>query len=386
MSAEKFADDAFLDPLRLQGDDLADEAVLRLHDEDGIDKVNEIFRTMRGDHEPLPDDTPAAFRDFMAATDEPPRRLDVDRLNRGAEAFRTHAVPAAVVLLAASLPAGYSAPVLAKILTISNNLGTHPYRRLMGVLQLIVNVSTKVPTAGDERAHLTARKLRLLHSGIRFIVPRHRPEYREEHGVPVNHEDMLGTIMGFSYLVITGLKRLGVGLSDEQAEDYYYVWRAFAQMIGIHPPGEPQNDEYLPRDVAEAGVFYDAYVRRHYTQAEDNPDGVYLSKVNLEMMRSLIPGPVRHLGLEHAPRIAMQELLGADGMLRVGIEPVPGFDRERKVFEAVVHKAQKIFGGAAEHFVSNIGLLIFQRLIAIDLGGEMRFVVPKDLEMERLEL
>ncbi len=385
MTVEKWNDDAFLDALRRQGDDLADEAVVRLHADHSIERVNAIFQQLRGDHQPLPDDAPAPFREFMEATAEPPAGLDLERLNRGAEAFRTHAFPAAVVLLASSLPSGYSAPVLSRILTVSDDLGTHPYRRLMGVLQLIVNVSTMIPTAGDERAHLTARKLRLLHAGIRWIVPRYRPDYRQKHGVPVNHEDMLGTIMGFSYLVITGLRRLGVGLTDEQAEDFYYVWWAFARMMGIHPPGEPQSADLVPASVAEAGVFYDAYARRHYAAAEDNPDGVRLARINLEMMRGLIPRPLQPL-LGQAPRLAMQELLGEDGMRRVGVVPVKGFDPRRKAFEVVVRQVQKVAGGVAEHFVSNVGLILFQKMIDTSRGGEVRFIVPEDLEMDRREL
>ena len=386
MTLAKWTDDAFLDDLRQRGDVLADRTVKRLHAEHGIERVNEIFQLLRADHEPLPADAPAPFRDFMAATDEPPAGLDVGRLNRGAETFRTHAFPAAVVLLASSLPCGYSAPCLSRVLTVSDNLGNHPYRRLMGVLQLIVNVSSQVPTAGDERAHLTARKLRLLHAGIRYIIPRHRPEYRERFGVPCNLEDILGTIMGFFGLVIAGLGRLGVGLTGEQAEDYYYVWRAFSLMMGIHPPGEPQNDEYLPRTVAEAGVFYDSYARRNFAPPEENPDGVRLARINLEMMRALIPGPARALGLAEAPEIAMHELLGADGMRRVGIEPPTGHRIERKVFETLLRAVQKLAGEVPEHFVSRLGLLLFQHMIDESLGGEARYQIPPNLEAIRREL
>ena len=386
MTADKWTDDEFLDQLRLEGHDLADQAVTRLHDEHGIGRVNQIFQTLRSDHQPLPADAPAPFVEFMEATAEPPAGLDVERLNRGVEVFQHFVFPAAVTLLASSLPSGYSAPNLSRILTVSNNLGTHPYRRLMGVLQMVVNVSTTVPTAGDERAHLTARKLRLLHSGIRFIIPRYRPEYQQKYGAVCNHEDMLGTLMGFSYLVIDGLRRLGVGLTDEQAEDYYYIWQPFIQMMGIHPPGRPESTEYVPASVAEAAAFYSSYSRRHYVAAEDNPDGVYLARVNLEMMRELIPQKLRLLGLGIAPRIAMQQLLGEEGMQRVGVRPIADFAGQHEICIAVLRTVQKLVGALQDHFVANIGQLIFQGMINFDRGGEMQFIVPENLQMDRLEL
>ncbi len=386
MTDSKWSDDEFLDQLRQEGDDLADEAVIRLHEDHGIERVNQIFQVLRADHEPLPEDCPMAFREFMEATDEPPAGFDIERMNRGADVFQEHVFPAAVTLLASSLPSGYSAPCLSRILTVSNNLGTHPYRRLMGVLQLVVNISQMVPTDEDERTHLTARKLRLLHSGIRFIIPKYRPEYREQYGEVCNHEDMLGTVMGFSYLVIDGMRRLGVGLTDEEAEDFFYLWRPFIQMMGIHPPGQPQSQEYVPASVAEAAAFYESYVRRNYADAEDNPDGVYLSRVNLEMMRELIPQPLRLLGLGDAPRIAMQELLGEEGMRRVGIQPFADLSHHRKIFDGLVHLIEKLVGEIHHHLIGNIGLLVFQKMINVNRGGEVQFIVPENLEMDRMEL
>jgi len=40
-------------------------------------------------------------------------------------------------------------------------------------------------------------------------------------------------VIAFSYLVIEGLQRLDVGLSDQEAEDLYYLWQVFARMAGI---------------------------------------------------------------------------------------------------------------------------------------------------------
>ncbi|MCP3959594.1 MAG: DUF2236 domain-containing protein [bacterium] len=386
MAIDKWKDDEFLDQIRKGGDDLADEAVTRLHSEHGIEAVNRIFQNLRGDHQPLPDDAPAPFVDFMEATAEVPGGLDVERLERGVEVLRTHAIPAAVVLLASSLPSGYSAPCLSRVLTVSNNLGTHPYRRLMGVLQMVVNVSSMPPTDGDGRAHLTARKLRLLHSGIRLIVPRYRPEYREKYGVPCNHEDMLGTIMGFSLLVINGLKRLEIGLTDEQAEDFYYVWRIFIQMMGIHPTGEPMNAEYVPESVAEASAFYESYSRRHYVTAAENPDGVFLSRVNLAMMRSLIPGKLRRACFGGIPRLAMEEILGVEGMRRVGIEPARNHALQRRIFFTLLRWLQRLEGSLGEHFIGQAGALLFQKLINVSRGGEVEFIVPEDLEMVQQQL
>ena len=387
-AAQRWSDDEILDRLRREADPLADEIVRELHEEHGLEASNRVFQLLTHDHQALPDDAPEPLRRFMNATCDVPPGFDEDRLERGAKVFRTHIFPATVILLASSLPCGYSAPCLSRVLTMSNNLGQHPYKRLMGVVQLIVNVSSHLHRHHDDgRILLSAQKLRLLHAGIRYLVPKHRPQFHERFGVPVNHEDMLATIMGFSFLVIEGLETLGVGLTQEEAEDFYFVWKLFAQMMGIHPEGQPESDAYVPENVAAARVFYRSYERRHYTTAAENPDGVELARYNLQMMEDLIPAPLRRLGLGKAPRIAMHELLGDEGMARVGLELPEGHNHHGNEGHGhLVGLLRKTTRGLGGFMADHLGLVIFQHMIDVNREGEVRFLIPPDLETIRREL
>jgi uncharacterized protein (DUF2236 family) len=370
MGHGKWSDDGFLDSLRRQGDPLADEAVLRLMAHQEVRAVNEIFKSLRADDDPIPADAPEPFREFVEATRELPPGADLDRLARGGQVFLKHAASAAVAMLASSLPRGYAAPCLCEILSISRDLQKHPYQRLMGVVQLLVNVSNPGAFAVDGKAVVTAQKLRLLHAGVRTMVPRFRPGYEERHGVPVNHEDMLATIMGFSYLVIEGIRRLGLPLSEAEAEDYYYLWYVYARMMGI-------PDEYVPTNMAEAGEFYDSYVRRHDTGPVENPYGVVLTRDNLDMMKSLIPKLLRFFGFGAAPAIAMAELMTPQELARVGMRPIAG----HRVIRAVFHLALRLVQGAEEArpFSSRLASVIFQDMIDTSRQGEVTFTIPVTL-------
>lgn len=385
MADPKWSDDGFLDGIGRQADPLADDAVARIFREHGLETVNRIFKSMYAHEEPLPDDAPPAFREFVEQTSELPAGIDHERLQKGGEVFFQHAFSAAVVLLASSLPAGYSAPRLSRILTVSGDLQKHPYERLMGVVQLLVNISS--PGSFDERgrAVLMAQKMRLLHGGIRTIVPKYRPDYLSDFGTPVSHEDMLATIMGFSYLVIDGLRIMKVGLRPDEEENYYYLWRVFAQMVGIHPAGEPDNDELVPATVDDAAAFYASYCRRHYRPAADNPDGVTLSRVNLELMRHLIPWPLRLLGLRALPRIVMMELLGEEGMARTGIAPITGHPLLRGLFALVLRLVQGAMDDGPSHVAERLGHLVLQDMIDKSRDGEVTFLVPASLaDMRKL--
>jgi hypothetical protein len=376
MGDSKWSDDRFLDGLRQQGDPQADLAVRRLMEEREVRAVNEIFKTLRADDTPIPDDAPAPFREFSEATRGLPSWADRGRLARGGDVFLKHAFSSAVVMLASSLPRGYAAPCLCHVLSISRDLATHPYQRLMGVIQLLVNVSSKGAFEPDGRAVITAQKLRLLHAGVRTLVPRFRPGYEEKFGVPVNHEDMLATIMGFSYLVIEGIRRLGLSLSDAEAEDLYYLWRIYAALMGIHPEGKPDDDSYIPASVEEAGQFYAAFVRRQDTGPAENPYGLVLTQDNLAMMRDLIPRPFRFaLGL--APRLAMSEVMTPAEMARVGVRPVAGHGLLRAVFGLILRVSQGFLDVVP--FSTRLATLIFQGMIDTSREGVVEFCIPVNL-------
>lgn len=373
MPDRRWSDDGFLNGLRGQGDPAADAVVSRLIAE-RVHDVGRLFRLLQANDTPLPADAPVPLHEFMAATAGLPPGIDRARLERGGAAFLKNALPSVVVLLASSLPRGYAAPCLGEILSISRDLEHHPFQRLMGVVQLLINVSDADAFGPGGRAIVTAQKLRLLHAGIRAVAGRYRPRYRERFGVPVNHEDMLATIMAFSYLLVTGLRRLAVPLTPDEAEDLYYLWRLFALLMGIHPEGRPHDDGYIPATLEDADAFYASYVRRNNITADENPYGVVLTTDNLKMMQGLLPTGLRLVGLGLAPRICMTELLTPEELARVGYTPLPGHPLIKAILGLVLRVGRD--AGRDAPFATGLARHLLQGMVDADRGGEVTFAIP----------
>ena len=386
----KWSNPSFLDDLRQQGDQLADHCLWQLEDLLPQQDFSIVFKELATNAAILSDSIPEPLKDFLRHTMIVPsldgHAIDTERLVRGQRVFMTHALPSALVLLAKSLPEGYAAPPLSRILSLSDNLSQRPYRRLLGVLQMVINVLAVGGFEASGKAIVTAPKIRLLHAGVRHIVKKHLPTYQDGHGVPVNLEDMLGTVMGFSYLVICGLRTLEVGLSQTEEEDLYYVWRVFAQMMGIHPEGQPHSCEYVPSNLEEARVFYEAYRIRHYVDAVDNPEGVELACSNLQMLNDLLPQtPLRRLGLNVVPRIYMEELMGKEGCARIGIQPVRFFKGTKWLLKKFPWAWSRLWNvvdrvEGSQHHHENLSRLFFQGLINREYNGEVTFHIPDNLE------
>jgi hypothetical protein len=155
------------------------------------------------------------------------------------------------------------------------------------------------------------------------------------YGVPVNHEDKLATLMGLSLLVVDGLDALGAGFEPDDAEAYYYVWRTFGQLMGIHPPGRPDDASYLPPTLADARAFYTLYSERNYVgpttfapgspaEAERaNRAGYLLGQSHIRMLTHIVPLGRQLPFLSVFPRFYIRHLCGDAPPARVGIAPAP---------------------------------------------------------------
>jgi len=129
-TASRWSDDAFLDRLRASVDDRADRALSDLRRE-GVTAADtgRFFAAMAA--EPgtqggqRPDELPTAIAAFFADTEavqlEMQPDIDEERMRRGKELFHRYTAQACLVMLAASLPAGYSAPCLSRVLTVSDD-------------------------------------------------------------------------------------------------------------------------------------------------------------------------------------------------------------------------------------------------------------------------
>jgi len=379
--------DAFLNETSQHGDTIAEMALTSMLRDGEIGRIEEAFAKLNtNDHIPSQEIFPSLSA-FCSATHHLPDHVDLSRIARAEQLFIANAFPIVLILLSKSLPEGYSAPNLSIVLNLSGNLRKHPYHRLLSVLQMVLNVASIGGFEHGGSAIVTAQKVRLLHAGIRHIVNERMPDYRERFGVPVNLEDMLATVMGFSYLVIIGMRTMHCRLRPEEEEDVLYLWRVFALLCGIHPPGEATSMAWIPDSVDDAGRFYTAYARRHYVAASENPDGVALTQSNLSMLRDMLPTWLRVLGFGIAPRMYMQHLVGIEGCRRVGVAPLPGHRVLKTFLELIPYVLYRIsrFNSISEqgprvHRHHVISRVLFQHLIDNAFGHAVTFTVPVSIK------
>jgi hypothetical protein len=274
--------DALLDRLRLVGDPEPDRIIAELARDGQIEAVNETLRHLIHNSQPIPPTLPDNLKTWLHDMNQLPAWVERERIERAAAFFVEHGMAITLLLSTSGLVGCYAAQRGVKVLTFTYRLGQNPYHRIAETGQFVLSALAPGGLFENGSGLLAALKVRLMHAAIRYLIGQSGRWNSDELGLPINQEDLLGTLMVFSYGIIWGLRELGSSVSDEEAEDYLYAWRVIGTILGIDPTVMPVNSaecHQLALIIAQ---------RQHGPSVE----GVEMTRALLKMHADLIPGTI----------------------------------------------------------------------------------------------
>src|SRR6185436_12860508 len=110
----------------------------------------------------------------------------------------------------------------ARVLASTGRLRDDLDRRVNETARFVLDVVRPNGFDAGGSARIAIGKVRLVHAAVRRSV-RARGGGGE---VPINQEDMLGTVGLFSVTVLDALTRLGVTVRARERDDYVHLWCA----------------------------------------------------------------------------------------------------------------------------------------------------------------
>ncbi|MER6912792.1 oxygenase MpaB family protein [Streptomyces sp. NPDC000594] len=270
-----------LDALRGLGDELADATVEALFSRGEAGRFNTLMRWFSTAGQELPRGLPEVAREYLEATAMPPSWVDWGEMEKARLFFIDNNVHISTALSFASMPACYVVPHVAKLLSATHAL-EYPSRRMAETGQFTVYLMQPGAFEAGSRFIPAAQKVRLLHASIRYHLRQENRWDVAALGTPICQEDMIGGQMMFSIQVLDALHRLGIHMSNEGADAYFYAWRVVGAMLGIDLAA-------MPKDLAEARLFSDLYMSRHMAPSEE---GVRLTRQLMDLYEEVVPGTV----------------------------------------------------------------------------------------------
>ncbi|MGW6532500.1 oxygenase MpaB family protein [Streptomyces venezuelae] len=271
--------EASMNTLRQAGDELADATVAALFERGQVGTFNTLMRYVSTVGAPLPDGLPDVAREYLEATRVPPGWVDWGEMEKARLFFIDNNVHISTALSFASMPACYVVPHVAKLLSTTHGL-KYPSKRMAETGQFTVYLMQPDAFESGSRFIPAAQKVRLLHASIRHHLVRENRWDTDALGTPICQEDMIGGQMFFSMLVLDSLHRLGIHMTTEGAEAYYYAWRVVGAMLGV-------DQDAVPKTLDEARHFLDLYMVRHMGPSEE---GTHLTRQLIDLYEEVVPG------------------------------------------------------------------------------------------------
>ncbi|WP_017543620.1 oxygenase MpaB family protein [Nocardiopsis prasina] len=358
-----------MDALRLLGDELADATVQELFERGEVGKFNTLMRYFSTAGQDLPDGLPDVAREYLHATSAPPTWIDWGEMEKARSFFIDNNVHISTALAFSAMPACYVIPHVAKLLSATHAL-EYPSRRMAETGQFTVYLMRPDAFEAGSRFVPAVQKVRLLHASIRYHMRREGRWDVAALGTPICQEDMIGGQMMFSLQVLDALHRLGIHMSVDGAESYFYVWRVVGEMLGISP-------DHAPADLEEAREFSDLYMTRYMGPSEE---GARLTRQLIDLYEEVVPGTL----LDPVVAALIRYLIGdtcAD-WLQV---PRTGWDTAVKLSPALLGIFERIEDRSplGEWALDRLGhLTTHLELSSLTRGRVMQYAIPEQLKDE----
>lgn len=259
-------------------------------------------------------DVPTPLREMCELARQVPPWVDWQRLRKAHEVFVRPGILGGLTLGLCSLVHGYAAPAGNKPLAFSGRLKERADRRLAETGKFVTSVTAAEGLHPGSLGWQLVLKVRLMHAEVRRLVLGSGRWSHVDWSEPINQHDMLATILLFSSVFIEGVRRLGVHVSRDEADDYQHLFRWVGELIGVSP-------ELLPASHAEARRLSD-FIR--LTQGPPDDD-------SRELVSALLEGPLRLAKTPSQRRRAERQVAISTGLCRslVGDELADGLGLSR---------------------------------------------------------
>ncbi len=268
---------SFLEKKRSRTDKLSDDTVNRIMARKERGHINQMFDLIVKDDDHLPDSAPPELKEYFEKTSILPEWADPDLIAFGQQIYIRHGIWISLLLSYKALPECYSCAKGAEVLHRTARLNEHHgsmdtySRRIAETAQFVMFAMSPGGLSSKKRGMVAAQKVRLIHGVIRYYLWKQNWEI-EKYDEPINQEDMAGTLMSFSALIIQALEQIGINLEPVEKEAYFHCWRVIGHIVGL-------DDDLIPDNAAD-GLKLGYSIIDH--QMAKSQQGLSLMKALLE--------------------------------------------------------------------------------------------------------
>ncbi len=361
--------DAQLDAARLRMDPVADQVIADIVAKHSVAEVNTLMFNIFKTDDPVPPGLPEAAKAYFGNT-ALPSWADPKQLETAQKLFTRAGWQVATCLFCSSLPQAYAAAKGARVITSTQAMTRHTKQRIFETAQFLFDTVSEGAFGPNGRGARTVQKVRLMHATVRhYLRTRADPPWDTAFlGEPLNQEDLAGTLMTFSIVVLDGLEKLGVQVSLEEQQAWLHAWKVVGHFLGLEP-------ELMPDGLDDAHELMEAIRDRQWRAS---PDGKELMKPLIELMQQYFPGTA----FDGFP-VALVRLLSGDHC--ADLLGLPPADWTKHVIDIVAELETWLTAGdpneVSRRLMDSAWFAVMRMVVTVERDGKQaRFRIPPSLK------
>ena len=171
--------------------------------------------------------------------------------------FAKHAQVIMNMLGLLSLPYCYAGANGSMVLYLSDRMRGDVGKRLIETGEFVWDVMAPNAFYENGKGFAAILKVRLMHAAVRYYTLQNN-KWNDSYGYPVNQEDMAGTNLSFSLIVIRGLRKFGFNISYDEQQSFMHLWNVIGALLGL-------DNDLLPADGKQAFELEETIRLRQFT-------------------------------------------------------------------------------------------------------------------------
>ena len=346
MKGNQIFSDTLLSLKRTQGDRYADELINNYFTDNTKKQVLRNWLNQLNQNTDLLT-IPTEFKDyiFIAKANKLPVWAKPKQMELGAAFFARNNDLIMNLLALLSLPYCYAAADGALVLSQTNRMRNDVGVRLYETAEFVWEVMAPNAFTNKGKAFASILKVRLMHAAARHYILK-SDGWNLALGYPVNQEDMAGTNLSFSLMVIRGLRKFGISVSYEEQLAFMHLWNVIGYLLGL-------EEDLLPNSGKDAFNLEEAIRVRQFKASNHGMDLTssllkYFTNINSnsglsnqeipQLMRYLLGNEVADiLGLPNeqypANKVRLMRNINLIKHLTIFDKPEPAYQKGFRKFE-----------------------------------------------------
>ncbi|HCT40109.1 MAG TPA: DUF2236 domain-containing protein [Moraxellaceae bacterium] len=257
-------------------------------------------------------DCPEPLRVFFKTYDSPPVWMNQQLLDEGCRFIHGTGTTATIVLRDLALMAGYLLSGFNQSLVMTGALNKSTSRRVAETGKWWMDCTETGGLHRFGQGFKSTMHVRLVHALVRRGLAA-RPEWDSaKWGLPLNQIDMVATYLGFSVVMLGGLKKMGVPVTPRESKAVMHLWSYACWLMGV-------DEKWLVKTESEGAVLLN-----HTFMTQSRPDWTTrelaqaLAKEPLERGYSSFQSVRRKLAY-HQHLSVTQYFMGDEKMAQLGL-------------------------------------------------------------------